>query len=311
MRSSGLGLAAMFVIGCAAGSPLGGECDVGSDCESGACREGVCVENESPGGAGAGGDASGGESSEGGQGPLGGMGEGGGGLCELGNDGEITRAEVPLEAGLSAKFRVATSGTISSAPTDVDGTPTWDFSETLSGDQTILIETLPVTGAWYAGSFPGASYAARLSQSADLLGVFEITDTALLLRGVVSPEDGITKTELEYDPPVTVLSFPMTEGDSWSTDTTVTGTANGVFGVYFETYENTVDTRGNVVTPFSTFDSLRVRVDLTRTTGAIVTTQRTFAFVTECFGTIATMVSQYNELETEFDDPSEIRRLTP
>ena len=218
---------------------------------------------------------------------------------------------MPLEAGLSAKFRVATSGTVESAPVLVDGTPTWDFSAALSGDQTVLVETLPVSGAWYAATFPGASYAARLSQGADLLGVFEITDTALLLRGVVSPEDGITKTELEYDPPVTVLAFPITEGDSWTTDTTVSGTASGVFGVYFETYENTVDTRGNVITPFSSFDSLRIRVDLTRTTGAIVTTQRTFAFVTECFGTIASMVSQYNELETEFDDPSEIRRLTP
>jgi len=303
-------LALIGVCGCAAGSPLGGECNVGADCESGACRDGLCVDDQPVGGVGAGGDMSAGSPPIGGEAPGGGS-EGGGGICELGHDGVIERSEVPIEAGLSAKFRVASDATVDSAAQMVEGTPTWDFSQALAGDQTILIETLSLSGAWYAATFPGATYAARLSQSADLLGVFEITDTALLLRGVVSPEDGVTKTELEYDPPVTVLSFPVEDGKSWSTDTTVTGTASGVFGIYYELYENSVDTRGDVITPFSTFDSLRVRVDLTRTTGVIVTTQRTYAFVTECFGTIATMASQYNEVEAEFDDPSEIRRLTP
>jgi hypothetical protein len=72
-----------------------------------------------------------------------------------------------------------------------------------------------------------------------------------------------------------------------------------------------VDERGDVVTPFSTFDALRVRIDLTRTVGALVSTQKTFAFVTECFGTIATIDSTTNESGDEFTDVSEIKRLTP
>lgn len=285
---------------CAAGSPIGSSCESGADCESGACNDGVCVEAE--GGSGAGGeDAAGAGSSSGGQGAQGGETSGGGGegggLCSFGHDGEITRDEVPIQAGLSAKFRVAEGVTISTQPEIVDGTPTWDLSVALSGDETTLLETLAMDGTWYASLFPNASYAARLSQGADLLGVFQATSTELLLLGVVSPTDGAFRTELEYDPPVPVLQFPLEVGDSWTVDSTVTGYANGVFGVYFETYDNAVDTRGDVITPFASFDALRVKVDLTRTTGAIITTQTSFAFVTECFGTVATMVSQYNAPE--------------
>ena len=37
--------------------------------------------------------------------------------------------------------------------------------------------------------------------------------------------------------------------------------------------------------------------------------RRQFLFVAECFGTIATLVSEDNETMTEFDRAAEIRRL--
>ena len=52
---------------------------------------------------------------------------------------------------------------------------------------------------YFAGQAAGATYATKLSQTEDLLGVFELTDTRLLLRGVVSPEAGIYRTELVYE----------------------------------------------------------------------------------------------------------------
>ena len=119
------------------------------------------------------------------------------------------------------------------------------------------------------------------------------------------------RTELEYDPPVVVLSFPLEEGASWTTEATVSGLTSGVFGVFFEDYVSSVDARGDMITPFATFDAHRVRVDLTRTVGALVTTQVTFAFVAECFGTVATVRSQTNEDGAEFNDVSELQRLTP
>ncbi len=276
----------------------------------------MCV-NPSSGGSGGdggsggstGGSGAGGEGAAGGEGGT--AGSGASGVCSPNEDGTITRDEVPLEPGLDAKFRIATNVTFSTAGTMDAGDTTWDLSTTLAGDHATLIETLPLPGTWFADVFPGASYAARLTDTETLLGVFEITEDALLLRGIVSPEGGVTRTELTYEPPVEVLSFPLVQGKTWSTDANITGVTSGVFSVYTETYDSVVDKRGTIITPFSTFDGFRVRVDLTRTVGALVTTQKTFAFVTECFGNVATINSELNETSAEFTQVSEIRRLTP
>jgi hypothetical protein len=38
---------------------------------------------------------------------------------------------------------------------------------------------------------------------------------------------------------------------------------------------------------------------------------RSFLFVAECFGTVATITSQDNETNEQFDQASEVRRLAP
>ncbi|HTM21487.1 MAG TPA: hypothetical protein VL172_13295, partial [Kofleriaceae bacterium] len=170
---------------------------------------------------------------------------------------------------------------------------------------------LPVAGAWWADDFPGASYAARLSQRQELLGVFELTGTALLLRGVVSPEAGLYRTELTYDPAVRVLAFPIDPDDTWSDTATVSGLAQGVYSIYTEAYQSDVDASGDAVTPYGSFPVLRVRVELTRTVGAAVVTNRTYLFVSECYGTVATVVSNDYEPDAEFTQAAELRRLAP
>jgi hypothetical protein len=179
------------------------------------------------------------------------------------------------------------------------------------GDHDALVETLAPEGQWWAPRFPGATYAARLTDDSDLLGVFEVTDTALLLRGVVSPADGAGRTELTYDPAVEVLRFPLRSAATWTTTSTVSGVASGVPGAYTERYDSQVDASGELITPFATFPVLRVRVVLTRTVGLVVTTVRTFAFVTECFGTVASVRSRDNETSSEFTRAAEARRLAP
>src|SRR5262249_10517096 len=150
-------------------------------------------------------------------------------------DGSITRAEVPLAAGLKATFRVTSDVGVDTAGTaEADGSRTWKLDGALDGDHDVLITTMPLTGQWFANDFGGASYVARLSQKAELLGVFEITSDELLLRGVVSPKDGVDQTELTYDPPVVVLSFPIGAGGGWKTTSTVTGQLSGVYGIYTE-----------------------------------------------------------------------------
>ena len=58
----------------------------------------------------------------------------------------------------------------------------------------------------FAPKFSGATYALKLQEGSDLLGVFETSPGALLLRGVVSPnDDAFTKTELTNTPAVSTL----------------------------------------------------------------------------------------------------------
>lgn len=235
------------------------------------------------------------------------------GLCRPNRDGVIERHEVSLQAGLSAKFRVATAAQWSTEPQDVDGEPTWDLSGEFATDVDTLIQLRSLAGTWFETKFPGADYYTPLSTSSDLLGVFDITDDAVLLLGVVSPEDGFLVTELTYNPPVPVLQFPLQAGDSWSVSSDITGWYEGtiIVGFYNETYVFEADDAGTLLTPYGTFPSIRVRSVLDRTVGFLTTVIRQFAFVTECFGTVATVTATDNEDGLEFSEVSELRRLAP
>jgi hypothetical protein len=313
--AAAVALAGLFVA-CSSGSSR--QCNVGADCASGACNaDGTCVPVAS-----ATGDAS---AKEGG--PVEGdgaaaSGEAGpedsaapdfdAGGCLPNNDGTITAAEVPLTAGLKATFRVATNETIDTAGTmNPDGTRTWDFTGKLGSDQDVIVETLSPTGAWWAKDFKTATYSSKLSQSQTPLGVFNVGTSALSLQGVVSPtSDGVTETELTYATPIPILKFPFMKGSSWTTTSNVTGTLNGVASVYTEKYESSVDAAGTVKTPFASFQALRVGTVLTQTVGVVVTTTRTFAWVTECYGTIAKATSTSNETTAEFTQAAELMRIT-
>ena len=56
---------------------------------------------------------------------------------------------------------------------------------------------------------------------------------------------------------------------------------------------------------------LRVAIDFTQTVGAVVTTHKTFAFVSECYGTVATITSENYETKAEFTSAAEVWRLAP
>lgn len=319
-------LLALWALGCEASSPAD-ECHAGSDCPSGACNDGRCVP-ASGGAAGAGG-AAGGAAGVGGSAGAGGAGAGGGvaggggsggaasggsggGFCSPNHDGVLDKAETPLAAGLAAKFLVSgPAPTPSAGVAQGDGSRLWDFSAGLSGDHLVLVETQKLDGKWFASKFPGATYAARLSESSDLLGVFEVGATALVLRGVVSPADGVTKTELTYAPPVVVLDFPVKEGKTWSTASTVTGFAQGVLANYTESYQSQVDAHGTLKAPFGEFPVLRTRVVLTRKIGLVTTVVRSYLFGAECFGTVASFVAKDNATTAEVSEAAELRRLAP
>lgn len=294
--------------GCATSGP---ECARGSDCATGACNaNGRCVPAEeldaSVVDAQPSEDAS--TTSDGGPPPDVVVPDGG---CLPNKDFRILRDEVPLMAGLRATFLVARNVDVSTAGTPgANDTRTWDFSGDLTGDTRSLVETQKITDKWFAADFKTASYATKLSESTTLLGVFEITPSALKLRGVVSPEEGATRTNVAYTPPPDILAFPLEPGKTWTTNATVSGLVSGVFLTYTEKYDSTVDAKGTLKTPLGTFTVLRVKTTLTKTVGVLVTTIRSFAWVTECYGTVATATSSDNETNAEFTRSSELKRIS-
>lgn len=294
-------LVAVLIAGCAGGGE--GQCATGADCASGFCRlDGTCAPVDGPD-AGPGADADPAAPD---------AGDAGTALCSPDHDGVITRAEVSIAAGRRATFRVALDSPIDTAgELQNDGSRLWDLSPSLSGDHDVEVMLEPLADQWFADSFPDATYVSRLSETEELLGVFQATDQALLLLGVVSPSGGAGRTELAYDPPVKVLSFPITNSSTWQTDSTVSGQASGVLSYYSEEYDSRVDAIGQVVTPYGTFPVKRVRVELTRVVGAAVVTSRTYVFVAECYGTVASIVSEQYESEVEFTQAAEVRRLAP
>jgi len=316
-----LRVAAALLAACAA-PPAEPDCTVGADCASGVCEAGRCRPFFAPDGGEA--PDSGwtappdagpsapdaGPASDGGAPPTG---------CVPNHDGALQRSEFLLRAGTSAVYRVATDAEVDTdGETDAGGVRRWDLSGAMHDDHPATLAALAPAGQWWADAYPTASYAARLSQSSDLLGVFRISDDALVLLGVVSQEGGLYRTELTYDPPVRTLPFPVRAGDEWTTDSTVTGFYEGVAILapfQDEVYESKADLRGELTTPFGPFPVLRVRTRMTRTVwtawGPVVTDIRSHLFLAECFGTVATMTSPSGTTEDEFPVAAEVTRLAP
>ena len=286
------------------------QCRVGADCASGICiSDGTCAPVQPPGDDAAD-DTLSEETSTGDDAEPEAETDAGPASCSPNHDGVIAREEIPLRAGLHATFAIAADAPVDTAGTQSGGVTTWDLSGDLPGDHLSLVELQDVAGSWFAPKFPAASYASRLSDAETLLGVFQITDTELLLLGVVSPEGGATRTELAYDPPVVTLRFPIQSGATWSTTATVKGFAMGVPSNYTEKYESQIDAAGDLKTPYGSFEVQRIQTVLTRTVAMVPTTIRTFLFVTECFGTVAAITSKNNEKQVEFTTATEVKRLS-
>jgi len=306
---SGIAIGA-FVWGACA-SDAARQCNAGADCASGACNaDGTCVAIDSKNG------DSGATNPSDAQAPSDAhfFEDAAAPACAAGDAGILTHDDVPLAAGLSATFRIATNETIDTAGTDNgDGTKSWDFSGALGSDNDQIISTLSPSGTWWTSSFATATYASTLSSTATTLGIFDYGANALSLVGVVSPtSDGVTETKLTYATPIPILNFPLHNGQTWTTTSTVSGTLDGVASFYSEEYDSSVDAIGTVKTPFATFAALRINTVLTQ---ASVTKTRTYAWVTGCYGTIAKATSASTSNGTapveNFSQAAELERLAP
>jgi hypothetical protein len=299
------------------------KCVVGADCMSGICNaDGTCAPapTGSSGTGGTSGATTASVSASTGVTTSTGVGTGGSAACVPNQDGTITRAEVPLAAGLHATFSVTGGVTYdTTGMKQADGSRVWDLTVAFNGDHPLVLDTLAIDPtAWYAADFPTASYAARLSEQAadaDLLGIFKLTGSALLLLGVASTMDSASATKLIYATPIVVLDFPLTEGKKWDTLSAVTGKVSGITigGIYNEEYTSTVDAHGTLKTPYADFPVLRVNTKFLRFLNGVSTLKYTHSFVTECFGNVGTIISNDDNtltLQPEFSTAAELWRFS-
>ena len=228
--------------------------------------------------------------------------------CSFNNDGVIERSEAPFLVGLGALFAANASGsTVTVNLTPVNGV--WDFSAAVPSERKVFDQLVSPSGTWWAGDFPGATYAERLDDSQPLYGVYKATPTSLELLGVVSEQNGAQKTELTYATPIDVLKFPLSQGMTWSSESNVSGLANGVAVAEHDKYVFTVDARGTTKAPAGSFDTLRLRFDYTQTIGFYTNSHITYLHLAECYGAVARVRSQDAETNADFTQAAEYRRL--
>jgi len=241
--------------------------------------------------------------------------EGGQPLCPEW-DGIIEQSEVTFGAGLTGHYRTIDPeqpATVSLVPQTVDSLPVWDFSPAVPGETAVVVETFDPAGSWFAADFPDASYTALLEDGGDTLGVFRIGANVLEMIGVVSIAEDTTN--LVYDPPVVLFKFPLHVGDSWSTESRVSGTYDGLLAGFYETYSFEVRTVGRAKVPAGTFDVLALhmaRLNEVPTLNPyywITTTAIKYLFVAQCYGTVATVGSRDDEELDPFTVAREYKRL--
>ncbi|MFT3697260.1 MAG: hypothetical protein QM831_29220 [Kofleriaceae bacterium] len=278
-------------------------CTVDSDCASHFCRaDGTCgpAADDPDGGMGSGSGSGSGSNND---------------LCTPNHDGTISADEVPLAAGKMANFRVATDATWNTAGAAGSGNErTWDLTGALSNDSDGPTTLTGPTNEWWKGDsgFAGASYYTQLAAGSDLLGVFKVDSNGVTLLGVVSPTKTATYTEITYDPPATILKVPMKASDSWTSSSSVVGYYSGSYVNYTEVYTSNVDQSGTMKTPYGEFPVLRIGTVLQqKQLGSTYNTVRNYAWMAECFGTVAKVSSQNNESNAEFSDDAEVRRIIP
>ena len=231
---------------------------------------------------------------------------GGSEQCWPDHNNQIDLTEFPAIPGVVQTYLKATDVRVDTSGDD------WDLLPSLMNEQQITVRLEVIDDQWFAPTFPEATYVAPIAGEETLLGVYELTESQLLLRGVVSEsEEFHLKTELIYTPPALIMSFPLEVGDSWESTSTITGLYPLGVAYYFETHSSEVDTQGMMNTPLADFEVIRVNSQLIRTVGFGMNTRRNHFYIAECFGVVANLTSHDDEPARLFSEAAEVRVITP
>lgn len=238
----------------------------------------------------------------------------GSGACSLGSDGVLAAEQIEFAVGATVLYVQNRDGTtvdgVDTAGTlDEDGVRRWDFSAERPEDHRLLDELVSPASAWWSSRYPDATYAAALDRSKDQWGVFRVSAVRLELLAVVSGE--ANRTDLRMSPAVEVLRFPMRPGDRWQQSVTGNGLVDWIAVTNVTEYRFEVDAYGEVRTPAARFEALRLRTELEQRVPLTVfsRSQRSFTFLSPCWGVVARVASTDGETAVEFTRASEYRRL--
>jgi hypothetical protein len=231
--------------------------------------------------------------------------------CRPNNDGVIERAEMPYLLGAQSLYVANDDGTtvdaIQTAPTMGASGPQWDFSAMRPSDRRVFDEVVAPSGKWWQPLYPSANFALPIDRASSVFALYRASGDALSILATVSRNAGTTN--VAFTPAVDALRFPLREGSSWTVTSVGAGLFNGIATNITNVYRFTVDGRGTVLTPATRFPALRLRMELSQTGLTIPRTQRTYLFLSECWGLVARVASVDNETAMEFTRASEYRRL--
>jgi hypothetical protein len=231
------------------------------------------------------------------------------GLACLPNlDQQITAAELPVALGVPATYYVSSGSR--DVNLDPDDSGTWDFTRPTT-DPTASFTAMPLTGKWYAGSFPGGQFAVATDATDTLEQVFAEDATGFWLLGVASTAPN--QTLLPYDAPVALYRFPLTAGLAWTEVGVVSnGKLDGLPYVGRDTYVMSVDAPGRLVLPDVELEQaflVHTTVTVAPSVG-ITVVHRQASFLFECLGEVARATARDGEPSDDFTTAAEVRRLT-
>jgi hypothetical protein len=238
--------------------------------------------------------------------------------CVPNLDGKLEASELKATLGVPLSLLVSPASVQRTVDleggTDAKGQRVWNYATDYADDQVAKLSAEPLSGRWFASTFPAGQYVLPLDLGGKVFGVYSDDGQNLLLHGLASadenPPEG--KTLLPYTQPVALYRYPLEVGKSWvSAGEVQNATLRGLPYAGRDTYEISVDEAGRLELPDLTFtQTLRSRTHLTiePAVGNTVS-RRQVSWLFECFGEVARATSLDNETSDNFTTTSELRRL--
>lgn len=238
--------------------------------------------------------------------------------CVPNLDGQLESDELKPALGVPVRFTLNPESTTRAVDVvgqvDGSGGRVWDFGTSWSDDAVATLSAQPLSGRWYAASFPSGQFVLAANPSGTVEGIYAHSQSALVLLGLASaqpaPPEG--KTLLVYQAPVELYRFPLKPGTSWiAVGQVQNATVRGLPYAGRDTYEQSCDGGGELILEDLTFEqALRVRTRLTvePAVGAAVV-RRQISWVSECFGEVARATARDGEQNADFTTAAELRRL--